>query len=332
MSTGISWCDETWNPVVGCTKVSAGCKNCYAFALHDQRHRAKMEGKTEGARRLPTQYDVPFTTVQLKPERLEMPLRWRKPRKVFVNSVSDLFHERVPDEFIAEVFGVMAASPRHTFQILTKRPERMAAWFGWVADRWPDLFPFGMPSDEPMDANVVLQFLRPDLMARISTDEFAAPWPLPNVWCGVSVENTDVLWRVEWLRKTPAAIRFVSAEPLLGPLVRSQLQCPKRRVSDGQRCIRPMGHPAGCAVSWASSVTDFGQWPPELRLDGIDWLIVGGESGPGYRPMDHAWMRSLRDSCAAAGVAFFAKQDAGPRNEMPLPPDLRIRQFPEVVA
>ncbi|MEM7737642.1 MAG: phage Gp37/Gp68 family protein [Deinococcota bacterium] len=172
MSTSIEWTDETWNPVVGCTKVSQGCKNCYAKTLHDKRHKAYLDGK-----QMPKQYAEPFETIQLKPERLEQPLHWRNPRKIFVNSVSDLFHEQVPFEFIDRVFAIMAATPKHTYQILTKRPERMHLYLRNLYKK-----------------------------------------PLPNVWLGTSVENQDVIHRIDELRQVPAVLRFLSCEPLLGPL------------------------------------------------------------------------------------------------------------------
>lgn len=164
----------------------------------------------------------------LHPERLRKPYSWRNPKRVFVNSMSDLFHELIPDDFISEVFRVMEDLPQHTFQVLTKRPERAAIWPG--------------------------------------------PWP-SNVWMGTSVENRRVISRIDRLRECPAAIRFISAEPLLGHLGR-------------------------------------------LDLVGIHWVIVGGESGPGHRMMDPEWARSIRDQCTDARVAFFFKQDSGPRNEM----------------
>ena len=308
--SGISWTDATWNPVVGCTKVSAGCKNCYAEAAHTMRHEAKMAAETEGAKNLPVQYDEPFTTVQLKPERLDMPLRWRRPRRVFANSVSDLFHERVPDAFIDRVFAVMALAPRHTFQILTKRPERMAGY----------LSPERMATRELAILAAMREFVGHGApFAGKGLTEHMGLWerllPLPNVWLGTSVENSDAVGRADWLRRTPAAVRFVSAEPLIGPLVRSKEDCPRTRVGDGQQCVRRLGHPGDCAVEWGSTTADFGEWPPELDLEGIDWVIVGGESGRKWRPMDHDWARSIRDACVAEGVAFFFKQSAGPQNE-----------------
>ena len=292
--SGISWTDASWNPVVGCTKVSAGCKHCYAHTLHDQRHAAKMAGETEGAKNLPDQYDHPFTTVQRKPERLEMPLRWRRPRRIFVNSVSDLFHPDVPDEFIDQVFAVMALADRHVFQILTKRPERMASYFQRVETLYPSLWSLvGSVPQQLLDKHA---------------DKIAAACergiPLPNVHLGVSAENQRA-WdeRVARLAMVPAAIRFVSAEPLIGAID-----------------VHSLKHSNDPDLS----IFEFGM---------IDWVIVGGESGPNYRPMDHDWARSIRDACVSEGVPFFFKQSAGPVNERgKLLDGERWEQMPEPAA
>jgi protein gp37 len=218
--TGIAWTDTTWNPVTGCTKVSEGCRNCYASAI---------AGRFWGARE--------FTDVRTHADRLDAPLRWRKPRRVFVNSMSDLFHDAVPDEFIGRVFAVMGRAPQHTFQILTKRPERMQRFCDWNRRT-------GNP-------------------------------PLRNVWLGVSCEDQETAdERVPLLLQVPAAVRFLSCEPLLGPI-------------DLRLRMEPQVHHA----------------PNQ-----VDWVIVGGESGRGFRPMDLDWARSLREQCAAASVPFFFKQ------------------------
>ena len=220
--SGIEWTDATWNPVTGCSKVSPGCAHCYAESL-------SLRFGWSAKPWLP-QYAA--ENVVLHPERLEQPLHWRQPRRVFVNSMSDLFHELVPDAFIFRVFDQMARADWHTYQILTKRPERMAM-------------------------QVTAYYAR-DRGSR----------PLPHIWLGTSIENNRWVARADALRATPAAVRFISAEPLLGPL-------------------------------------------PSLDLRGIDWLIVGGESGIGARPMDPSWARSLRDRAAATGTAFFFKQWGG---------------------
>ena len=174
--TSIEWSDLTWNPTSGCTRVTAGCTNCYAFALHDMRYEAVLNGK-----QLPKQYSKPFSTIQLFPERLRIPLTWKKPQKIFVNSMCDLFHSDVPEEFIAQVFEIMNQARWHTFQILTKRPARAA--------RLAHLF----------------------------------KWT-PNIWMGTSIESDLVVGRANLLRKIPAAIRFISAEPLLGELTHLNLE------------------------------------------------------------------------------------------------------------
>ena len=212
-SSHIEWTDATWNPVTGCSKVSPGCKFCYAERLA---HRLQAMGQKN--------YRNGFE-VTLQPHMLEHPLHWRQPRRVFVNSMSDLFHNEVPTTYIERVFGVMRRAHWHQFQVLTKRSERL------------------------LELNRILQ------------------WQ-PQIWMGVSVENEDYLFRVDHLRRTGAAIKFLSIEPLLGPL-------------------------------------------HNLGLRGIDWVIVGGESGPHARPLDPAWVQALRDRCAAARVPFFFKQWGG---------------------
>lgn len=213
IDSGIEWTDATWNPVTGCTKVSPGCKHCYAERLA---HRLRAMGNRRYARGF---------VVTLQPDQLTLPLGWRRPRRIFVNSMSDLFHEAIPDEYLRRVFDVMATAHWHVFQILTKRSARLAA------------------------------------MAR------DLPWSA-NVWQGVSVENARYTSRIAQLREVPAAVRFLSVEPLLGPI-------------------------------------------PRLPLVGIHWVIVGGESGGGRRPVDPAWVRDLRDQCIAARVPFFFKQWGG---------------------
>ena len=241
-STMIEWTDKTWNPTVGCNKVSPGCKHCYAETI-TKRFRQNF----------PNGFD--FT---LHPERLEEPRRWRKPSRVFVNSMSDLFHERMPLDFLQEIFGVMAECPRHIFQVLTKRHGRLVE-------------------------------LAPQL-----------EWP-QNVWMGVSVENQDYVQRVDYLREVPAAVRFLSCEPLLGPL--------------------------------------------NLNLEGIHWVIVGGESGKGHRPINAEWVRDIRAHCREQDAAFFFKQWGGIRpkargrelggrtyDEMPAAWGIHLRQLREPVV
>jgi len=211
----IEWTQATWNPVTGCDKVSPGCTYCYAERMARRLHAMGNHRYRNGFR------------VTLHDDLLTIPLRWKTPHLVFVNSMSDLFHEDVPLPFIQRVFATMCEASQHTFQILTKRTSRLL-----------DVAPY-------------------------------LPWPR-NVWVGVSIENDKYIWRADHLRQVPAAVRFLSLEPLLGPV-------------------------------------------PSLRLDGIDWVIVGGESGPGARPLDPNWVRDVRDRSVAAGVAFFFKQWGGLR-------------------
>ena len=211
----IEWTEATWNPVTGCSKVSPGCAHCYAETFAERWRGVPGHPYEQG-------FDL-----RVWPERLEMPLRWRRPRTVFVNSMSDLFHEDIPDHYVAQVFDVMVRAEQHTFQILTKRQDRLA-----------------------------------ELASQL-------PWRR-NIWLGVTTENRRFVHRADALREVPAAVRFISAEPLLGRL-------------DG------------------------------LDLAGIDWLIVGGESGPRHRRIDREWVTDLRDRCRNEGVAFFFKQWGGVR-------------------
>lgn len=287
MSTSsIEWTEHTWNPVTGCSKVSPGCAHCYAetvalrfwptqyrgIPIVDPNKPARVNGGPNSTRRRE------FTDVMTHADRLDQPLRRKKPTTYFVNSMSDLFHEDVPDEFIGKVFDRMAQARRHTFQVLTKRAERMLA-------------------------------LLPTFAARHTAAD-GSGWPLPNVWLGVSVENQRFAdERIPLLLQTPAAVRFISAEPLLGP-------------------IRHLGQ----------------------SVPGLDWCIVGGESGPGARPFDLAWARSIVQQCKAAGVACFVKQlGSNPENAgdgglvqvtirdrkggdiHEFPRDLRVREFPASV-
>ena len=217
-NTHIEWTESTWNPVTGCSKVSDGCKHCYAERMA---HRLQAMGNPR--------YADGFA-VTLHPDLIDAPKSWRTPRKVFVNSMSDLFHEKVPVGFIKKVFATMRACPQHTFQILTKRRKRLAE-------------------------------LAPHL-----------DWA-PNVWMGVTVEDGRVIHRIPDLRRVPAAVRFLSCEPLIGPC-------------------------------------------ENMPLDGIDWVIVGGESGPHARPMDITWVRSIFKQCRSAKAAFFFKQWGGVRKDL----------------
>lgn len=218
LNTAISWTEHTWNPTTGCSRVSEGCRNCYAERL----------SLRSGWTKQPWTKRNEAENVVLHPERLKFPFGLKKPSRIFVNSMSDCFNDAVPDSFLERIFEVMNLTPQHTYQILTKRPERAATWPG--------------------------------------------PWK-PHIWMGTSVEDSRVLHRIDSLRKCGAAVRFISAEPLIGPLA-------------------------------------------PLDLTGIHWVIVGGESGPGFRPMQQTWARSIRDACVQQKVAFFYKQDAAYRTEL----------------
>lgn len=271
--SGIRWTTSTWNPILGCSKVSPGCLNCYAETL------ALRYGWT------PKPWAARFAAenVTLKPHKLADPLRWPDARRIFVNSMSDLFHEIVDVDYIARVFAVMALTPRHTYQALTKRPERMAGVVADPAFRDQVLGHVAAMTDVPTKRDG-----RPRLEL-VDFPVYGGAWPIPNVWLGTSIEDDRRTPRADALRATPAAIRFLSLEPLLGPL-------------------------------------------PSLDLTSIDWIIVGGESGPGFRPMDHAWARDLRDRAIAAGVAFYFKQSAAPVTERGVELDgRRWEQYPDDV-
>lgn len=255
----------TWNPVTGCDKVSAGCDNCYAESIA---HRFA------GGPAYPDGF-----AVTLRPERLEQPLRWRRPRRVFVNSMSDLFHDQIQDEYIASVFAIMALAPQHTFQVLTKRHGRMRSLLSSAS--------FAHQVAEVGRARFI-----GDQQDWLRAGAMLGGNPLPNVWLGVSTE--DQRWaniRIPALLTTPAAVRFISAEPLLGPIDLEQAVA-TMGSERGHRMTAPFVHVAGRC----------------RRFHGIDWVIVGGESGPRARPMHPDWARSLRDQCARAGVAFHFKQ------------------------
>jgi len=241
MSTKIEWTEETWNPVTGCSKVSPGCDHCYA---------ERMSKRLRG--RLGYSDDEPFK-VTLHPDKLNRPLRWRKPRRVFVCSMGDLFHGGVPIDYIINIFLVMAESPQHTFQVLTKRPDGMLS---------------------------LQEVLEKEML------ELKHQWPLPNVWLGVTAEDQQRAdERIPLLLLCSAAVRFVSCEPLLGPID-----------------LRDQPFRDGCGVD---------AMHPADPMMSLDWVIVGGETGPGARQMHPMWARFLRDQCVAADVPFFSNVGAG---------------------
>lgn len=264
----IEWTEATWNPVVGCSILSPGCTHCYAMkmAARIEAMSAATGRETHyaGTTKLSKAGPVWTGKLALAPDHiLTEPLRWKRPRRIFVNSISDLFHENVPDEWIDKVFAVMSLAPQHTFQVLTKRARRMREYVG-ASDRFARVLRT-MYLNVPVDGSL------------------ADEWPLPNVWLGISTERQQESdERVPELLATPAAVRFVSAEPLLGPIDYYTTSA----VMPAER------HP----------------WRNGPILQGIDLVIVGGESGHDARPMHPDWARSIRDQCAAAGTVFFFKQ------------------------
>lgn len=279
-STSIEWTDVTWNPVRGCSRVSEGCRHCYA-----ERQAARFRGDDDPFHGFAySDKSGPHWTgkVELIPSKLDEPLRWRKPRRVFVNSMSDLFHERLSDEAIAAVFGVMAACQQHTFQVLTKRPERMREWV--------------RGSGEALTFDAGEKLAGDNGWCHAHEGE---AWPLPNVHLGVSVENQETAdARIPLLLQTPAALRFVSYEPALGPV---DLQ----EIRDGSWYDREGADRYDALFGrswWRDGEVGVGGGPA------IDWLIVGGESGPGARPCDVAWIRAAVEQCRGAGVPVFVKQ------------------------
>jgi protein gp37 len=305
--SAIEWTDATWNPVRGCDKVSAGCKNCYA------------ETFSERWRGIPGHPFEQGFDLRLVPEALAKPLLWKRGRKIFVNSMSDLFHEGVPFEYVAAVFGVMAACQHHTFQVLTKRSERALEFFGWLdgqrdsgGGRWNTFaevcrhFALCSVPQASLAGGAWAPVVHPLL-------GYDTRWPLPNVQLGVSCEdqeNADL--RIPDLRLCPATVRFVSAEPLLGPIdLRSIPANYNGAVGDMLDAL------SGC--EFYDQDEPSGKRPEDPAVEGpaIDWVIVGGESGPGARVCDLGWIRSIVLQCKAAGVPVFVKQvGAAPLVEM----------------
>ena len=286
--TKIEWTDATWNIITGCSVVSAGCKHCYAMKLAGTRlaHHPSREGLTIDTAAGP----VWNGEVRFNDQWLLQPLDWTKPRRIFVCAHGDLFHESVPDEWICAVFAIMASTPQHTFQVLTKRPQRARRWFERMRDR-----------------ATAEGYLHECLKGRMGYDHPRRPavnlaaWPLPNVWLGVSVEDqaaADV--RIPELLMTPAAVRWISAEPLLGSVDLQLVAVPL----DQDNLRRPWDFDGYKFNALTKDDEDrFYQAPSAL-----DWVVVGGESGAGARPMHPDWVRALRNQCAAAGVPFLFKQ------------------------
>lgn len=311
--TKIEWTDATWNPMVGCSIVSPGCTNCYAMKMagrieamnraHEQAGReSKIIPHYDGLTKPSKAGPVWTGKVALAGERaLLEPLRRKTPTMYFVNSMSDLFHENVPDEWIDRIIAVMALARHHTFQVLTKRATRMRSYFESV-------------TLARMASAMTL------IPGHLGPRSIAFDLPLPNVWLGVSAERQqEADERVPDLLNTPAAVRFVSAEPLLGPIDFTRLELlPDKPATSakGKRYMRAGVHLNSLRGRYCESGVEYvGDWdvnlpapPHDATQRKLDWVIVGGESGPGARPMHPDWARSIRDQCAAAGTAFFFKQ------------------------
>lgn len=274
--TKIQWTDATWNPLNGCSRISAGCMHCYAERLAS---RFSGAGQTYDGLTLNGKWTG---NIRLAENKLLDPLRWKQPRRIFVNSMSDLFHENVPDEWIDRIFAVMALASQHTFQVLTKRPERMHEYLCKLSDVGP----------------LAAQLRIDRCAAEINGRSFVGSgWPLRNVWLGVSVENQETAdGRIPLLLETPAETKFISYEPALGPVDFSfWLSQPKRENFEND--------PLAIALARDMIRTGTGDAPRA-----IDWIIVGGESGPGARRFDPAWARSVVAQCKAAAVPVFVKQ------------------------
>lgn len=295
----IEWTQETLNVTTGCTRVSSGCDNCYAVQM--TKRLAKIGHTEEKYAGLVNEGKDHFNgKVKLHPEVLEVPLRWQKPRRVFVNSMSDLFHPDVPFEFIAAVFGVMIYCKDHTFQVLTKRPDRMAEFFEWI--RKGDMKKDGGESLDFDEPRKCIQFAISELDCKETilmnmTNVNGREWPAPNIWLGTSCENQQAAnERIAHLLECPAAVRFLSCEPLLGEVKLTNLW-------GHELWDESVRYNALTGEYLVSKYQDDSCKGPKLH-----WVIAGGESGPDARPMHPEWVRSLRDQCQEAGVAYFFKQ------------------------
>lgn len=342
----IEWTQHVWNAVRGCSRVSPGCDNCYAMR---QAHRTHGPGGAYEGLTTIRKGKVDWTGfARLVPEQLEVPLRRKKPTTYFVNSMSDLFHESLTNEEIAAVFGVMAVCTRHTFQVLTKRPKRMLEWFTTQGLQ---------EAIDDLKVRHLLKAILPDKYAELTVFHPApklgsvrndpdsklprVPWPLPNVWLGVSAENQEQFnKRVPLLLECPAAIRWVSAEPLLGPI--NATPCTYARAS----ASRHVNFLTGQGIEYSGD-GGCGMW---TYKEHIDWVVVGGESGHGARDCKLDWIESVVRQCADAKVPVFVKQlgakplvgetghgpyylgtlDRKGGSPCEWPEHLRVRQFPEV--
>ena len=306
-ATSIEWTNVSWNPIRGCSRVSAGCEQCYAEGVA-----ARFSGVHPKTGK-PLSYHglarrsgkgLPLWTgeVRMVPEHLADPLRWRTPRKVFVNSMSDLFHEKLTNEQIAAVFGVMMAAPDHTFQCLTKRARRMREWFGWVAEHgglnryiranWADLRDFYAAGSRFGEYRGKRHRTGDDAGAMVLNASGCSRWPLENVHLGVSAENQETAdERIPDLLACPAEVRWVSAEPLIGPVDFDAIQIPG--AQDGLR-FSALTHQHDARFGTSDNL--------------LNWVVIGGESGSKSRPFDLAWGRDIIQQCKAADVPVFMKQ------------------------
>lgn len=324
-NTKIEWTDATWNPITGCSVVSAGCKHCYAMKLAGTRlqHHPSRAGLTQMSAAGP----VWNGQVRFNEQWLTQPLAWKRPRKVFVCAHGDLFHENVPDKWIDRVFAVMALAPHHTFQVLTKRADRMQRYI----TRWPNgAARFHWVALEAAKIDPTIKQHAPDAWVW----QLQKRWPLPNVWLGVSVEDQAAAdARIPLLLQTPAAVRWISAEPLLGPLDLTPHLWGRAEPCAG--CPKD----ADCDCGFMARI----EMPDEPALH---WVVVGGESGANARPMVIGWAKDIVRQCQAAGVPVLMKQvGAKPTNREGEPhkisdrkgaimeewPEvLRVREYPEV--
>ena len=300
----IQWTDATANVVVGCSRVSDGCRHCYAESLAATRlkHTERYKGRapvTDGGKPQWT------GNVRLAVNAIKQVIRWQKPRRIFLTAMGDPFHESLSNEQIAALFGLMAVCPQHTFQVLTKRAKRMREWFVWAAEQiklagedgsWT---PFARELVELLDDAKLATRINEDGIARAPSDE---AWPLPNVWLGVSVENQDAAnERIPELLAVPAAVHFLSCEPLIEAVDLANAAGDERCEECGEPVLTDFfraSQSCGCTI----------EGPEPLACDRIDWVIVGGESGHNARPFDLAWARAIVKQCKYAGTAVFVKQ------------------------
>lgn len=331
MSTAIEWTKqpgttgETWNALVGCRRASPGCEHCYAESMAGRI--VRMGGPAAAAyapviRTNKRGLSVWNGRVDSLPDRLDLPLGWRKPRTIFVNSMSDLFHEDVTDEFIAAVFGVMAATPWHTYIVLTKRAERLPKWFEWIGGMVGTNTATGERRRAACDPIAGCEIKASRFGVRfpprqVGTGHYSPSWPLPNVQLGVSCENQE--WfdkRVPHLLDTPAAVRLVSLEPLLGPI--------NARPALGTECVHEDAH-----VEPDTNAVICRECDDATHLD---WVITGGESGMRRRECEVEWIESIAEQCKHAGVPCFVKQDSAfkPGQQGRLSDAVfSVKQFPE---